>query len=345
VSIGIGIGQHIGRAVKREPQWVDLGVVPTIAAETTANGRAIGGLVQWNNRIYMSYGDYNSGTANVQILSWNEQTEAFMPSLGTFNSDGIHIGRIIGNELWYPSIDPRTGTDGFIAKITAAHAYSQYTANGTVVWHVFDCAEFNGQPMLIGSAWVAGTPACDHGAAWRFNGTSWDKPLSVPPAQCGVAPSPGYRAYTGFKIGSRFYVKTHSTGGTYYTDDGTNWTLGPAIMTSVAASRALEVTGGVLCKTNEYPNGGGTLLKRFDGTTDVTVTSYSNDHVKGPDGLVYSLYNFNAANRKVQVSTNDAATAFSDKYTGIPALACSLCVTNQYIYLGTTDSHLWRRER
>jgi hypothetical protein len=345
VNIGIGIGLNRGRIhLPTDVAWEDLGVVATIAAQPTATGRIIAGLKQWNDRIYLSYGDYNTGTSTVQILAWNELTEAFVPTLGTFNSDGIHQGRIINNELWFPSVDPTSGTNGFIAKITPAHAYSQYTAPGVSCIHLFDCAVFNGQPMLIGSANITTPVVCDHGAAWRFNGTSWDLTLSEAPDACGVA-SPGYRAYTGFSIGSRFYTKTYSTGDTWYTDDGTNWFVAPVAIFGVSAGRAVEVNGGALVKTNNDPQGVGTQLYRYDGATNVMVTAFSNDHVKGPDGLVYSLWNLSAAVRKIQVATSPEATSFADLYYNTPLNGRSLCVTDDFFYIGTTDSHLWRLQR
>lgn len=317
--------------------WVDLGQNSTIAAVSTADGRKIAALTEWQGRIYLGYGDYDQNQPNaVSVLSWNTATGAYATSLGTFSSNVIDIGRVIDDELWFPSIDMSSGTHGHYAVVTGSHAYTQVTPGSSIsAWHLFDCIYFNGQPMIAGSSYESGG-ACDHGAVWRYNGSAWSKVVDITPATCGVF-SPGFRIYGMFTIGSTLYAKPYSSSAVRYTTDGSSWSTGSGLSTSILW-RAVEVNGGAVYRTDEFPPANPTALKHYDGSTETTlVASGVVDHCLGPDDLLYYL-----TGTSIYVSDDDAGDSFTELLDDAPADASSLCVTADAIYVGTEDSHLWR---
>lgn len=314
--------------------WVDLGSVGAIAGVSTADGRKIGALAEWHGRIYLGYGDYdlNQPSGGVHILAWDESTSAIV-DLGTLNTNsGVDL-RVVDDELWIVANDMNAGTHHHYGVIDASHAYTDVNPGNTVnAYHLFDSAYFSGAPFLCGASYVDGS--CSKGTVWRHNGTAWSKVLEL-----GSCPGVG-RVYGLIVIGSTLYAKANGQT-VRQTTDGTTWTTGSGLSTNQTV-HPVSVSGGAIYKTAHWPSGVPTALIRYDGSSESTVIALASgvkSHCLAPDGTPFVL-----VGTEVRAG-NAAGTSFSAILADAPSKGTALCVTDDAIYVGTADSHLWRRYR
>lgn len=320
----------------QDEPWADLGVVPTIASVSTADGRKIHTLREWQGRIYMGYGDsnFNQPTA-INAIAWDTVSQSYVTlSGGTLNANSNYSLRVVNNELWMVSNDAASGTHMEYAVVDASHALTIVNSGGSINgYHLFDSLYFGGNPYLCGAAWQS--ISCSDGAIWRQSGGVWTKVLNVVPSTCNGL---GYRIYGLFAIGSTIYAGVFgqslrsSTDGTTWTSTGISFTNRP--------EKAMNVSGGVIFKSDYNSTNPTTSLRRFNGTADTSViASGVQDVCLDPSGIPYVLIG-------TEIRTGNATgTTFTTTLSDVPANAQSLCVTATHYYIGTSDSHVWRKPR
>jgi hypothetical protein len=311
--------------------WVDLGEQTTIDAVSTAEGRIIASLTEWNGRIYLGYGDYqNNQPSAVNILSWNTATGAYASSLGTLGTNAAYDWRVIDDELWMVANDMASGTHQHYGVIDASHGYTDVNPGSqTNGHHLFDAIYFSGAPFVCGAGYIDGS--CSTGSVWRYGGSSWSQVDTITPGTCN---STGYRTYGLFVIGSTLYAKPWA-GTIRTTTDGTSWSNGSG-MSSSQCIHPVSVDGGVVYRTGHGPFT--SALKYYNGSSETTLESSGViSHEKGPDDLLYYL-----KGTSIYVSDDDDGDSYTELLDDAPTGASSLCVTADAIYVGTDDSHLWR---
>jgi hypothetical protein len=319
----------------QDEDWADLGVVPTIAAVATLDGRKIHTLKEWNGRIYMGYGDaLGNAPSTISLIAWDTVSQSYITlSGGTLNSNAAYSFRVINNELWTLAVDPASGSFLEYATISSSHGLTIVNSGGAINgYHLFDSVYFNGNAYLAGAAFVEGTYS--HGTVWRQSGGVWTKTLEM----TNVGNVAGYRMYGLFAIGATLYAMPFgltlrsSTDGTTWTNTGISFTN--------TIEKPMNVSGGVIFKIDFASSNPTTALRRFNGTADTSViTSGVQDVCLDPAGTPYILIGSEIR------SGNATGTTFTAVLSDVPANSQSLCVTATHYYIGTSDSHVWRKPR
>jgi hypothetical protein len=123
-----------------------------------------------------------------------------------------------------------------------------------------------------------------------------------------------------------------STNGTTWTNTGISFTN--------TIEKPMNVSGGVIFKIDFASSNPTTALRRFNGTADTSViTSGVQDVCLDPAGTPYILIGSEIR------SGNATGTTFTAVLSDVPANSQSLCVTATHYYIGTSDSHVWRKPR
>ncbi|MBP9761512.1 hypothetical protein KBD11_00380 [Candidatus Saccharibacteria bacterium] len=223
-------------------------------------------------------------------------------------------------------VDGKTVWSGHIPA-SMTHVYDIVTMNGTDLW-------------MIGSKSISGV---DHGQVWYSGdgGTSWSLSLDALPASSKnnvlrftfAAPLNGKLYVQGYE----FEAGASTMSGTVsysWVFDGNRWSKVSAAGFALS-SNAQPFNGKVLMTSGES-NGS---LQAFDGKTSTTVMNNSVNHTIGLDGYVYAI-TYNGMGEKSIVRSKDLLTWQS--MTAAPSQSYSIGVDGDYIYVGTTDSKLYR---
>lgn len=347
MSISLGIGTPIGRNGKVTPvtptPWVDLGQYPNIAAAVTAESRMVASLTPFNGRIYAGYGDTvsNEPSLGVTLVAWDETSQTFLPSIGTLESYADFRMRNLGGTLWVPGGDQinARGTQTVWATIDSGHNFVQ-TANGLpTVYHLMDITSFNGHTLMCGSKYVSGV--CSLGVVWRFNGSTWDEKIVM--GTCGDGLD--RRIYGFCRTGDgKIYARSTNVVTTYESSDGLNWTAAVAAANPQIAATTLFTGTVTMYRGTHRPPGTAVSVSRYGPTS----LFGSNIGLPAPGAVDMCLDNENRpwylCPSMIYRSIDTGASAFTS-FVAPPANASAICVTDQYIYVGTTDSHLWRKAR
>jgi hypothetical protein len=334
--------------------WVDLGVVSQIAAIGTAWGKTVSALTPFQGRIFLGYGDYNANVPSVtKLIGWSVSAQSFA-EYADIPSHAILDNKVIGNQLSVAYTDNNDLTGG------QSHTFDNADMSLEVLtWapaeqpiHTYASELFLGKRYLGGSEYVPHLQPDgikpDQVAIWREDvgdpdGFPWHD-VVVHGAHNDLYPSSYYNPLVNtntpnrcnglFVIGSTLYagINTFADGGVKIikTTDGHNWTF---VTTGVTRMKKPVVVGGEAWFGNVDPGGGTSALQKFNGTTRTTVVSSGVwDHCLGDDGVLYYL---NSAGQIKNAAGTTLVTA--------PANVRSIARFGGFWYIGTSDSHLWRR--
>lgn len=307
------------------PAWSDLGPVPVIAANPTATGKMIVALQPFNGKLYLGYGDWDTGQqAGCDLAYWDGTAYG---SVGHYATDAFWSLRLVNGELWAMVTDPEVGADPDVVVVKA---------DGTVrlvqdslsadTWHTFDAIAFNGGIYMAG-AW-RGPSGSSQATVWkrgvRADGReTWTGVMTL---------SSNLRVY-GFGVIGTTLCALLANGIVRKTIDGTTWTTAPNA-TNAAANSVTSFAGQLVYLYGWTAYGAQTLL-RYDGAATTIVLS----GVSGICSDGTTLYALTGGTIKRTTDLTNWETVCTDA----PTNGRSLAVMDGALYVGTVDSHVWRR--
>lgn len=151
----------------------------TIAEQATVRGKTIHDLAPYGGQLYAGYGDYDNGTASVQVTSYNPTTKTWTNHLEA-GSEELNTFKVINGKLYAPQVDPLVGVNENAGYVTDASGEWKAVA-GVPFINIFDMASTDGNDI-----WLAGQVADEGGqvagAAIKRSvdgGATWTTELQV----------------------------------------------------------------------------------------------------------------------------------------------------------------------
>jgi beta-N-acetylhexosaminidase len=330
VSAGALLGPIVGPA--GADGFVLVGTHPQASQQSTARGRTLNFLKHWNGKIYAGYGDYGTNTGPIAITPFDPATNTFSQAPFWADTEELQVFRALNGNLYAPSIDTRVGAD-----------YSHTTPSGP--WlshdvvpsiHVFDMATLTGSDL-----WMVGS-AGEYAVAWRSldGGNTWTEALAVPPVTQGAGDFA--RFYFAGAHHDRLYVQAvDAAAGTQPASrvfDGSSWSTGPSLLSpSFAEGYDTEPFNGRMVYLMRQSSL--TALRSFDGTA---VSAHSPPYFYNYSVDGSTLY---ALGTDGVISTTTDLVRWTTLEARAPITARSIVVINGVIYVGTTDSRIYRYDR
>ncbi len=321
-----------------------VGTHPNAAVQPeTSTGRQLKSLIGWNGKIYAGYGDYDKNTGPVALKPFDPVSNTFAStSEHIADTQSVEIMRTIGDKIYVLHADPGSH-DG--------PAYSVGdTSTGKAVWknmtnitmtHVYGITSGSSPSELF----LAGQ--LDEGSAYNEvakvyrstdGGATWTESLSV-------RSRGGYnRMMFVAKLGDKIYAQNLSTadfnGAQPQTQawvfGGSSWSKATPIAQTYNPYDGTEFMGKILAKSSTE---GGSLLA-YDGRSTYTLRSNVRDYKVHSDGYVYAL-SYNNNDMAVMRSKDLASW---EQIAVTPNNARSIAILNNTLYIGTSDSELYKAE-
>ena len=210
----------------------------------------------YNGRVYFGYGDYNYYPVNV-VSSYAESDNTFRMEHSA-STDAVDTMRVIGNQLFVPSVDPIHYDDfADFCYYTPGLGWRNMAPAGA--YHIFDLAQLGTDLFIAGSRDISEGSGTGGAALLRSTdaGRSWSV-ITVP--------STSSRYYWCFTMGTKLWVQ-----GGYYEAGG--FTVSAALTPTYFYKPTVLPGGFAVALSGRSPTGSGTAysLVSFDGTTQRTL--------------------------------------------------------------------------
>lgn len=321
-----------------------VGTHPFAAAQSTAQGKILAALYPFNGKLYVGFGDYGANTGPINIAPYDPATNTFSSSFLASNTESINNFREINGSLYAPAIDPRGSVYNYL--FAKGEPWNDAASSGVDGEHIFDVVSLTGTDLIaVGSGLSSGSV---NAAVWRTtDGTNWAKILETPPINASSGGAARY--YFAGIYNNKLYVQARDDFGTAGNNiqpqskifDGTAWTNGPNLFSSCTASisctplgwRPQTFAGKMVYKS--WPNPGWGYLEYFDGTKDYTVTAFGINDFTINNGYLYALGSDGIIRRTTNLTSWEV-------YATAPVNHQSLAILNDILYIGTTDSKLYK---
>jgi hypothetical protein len=293
---------------------------------------AIHVLKAFEDRIYMGYGNWNLYPA-VSVVSYHPATATFHPEHSP-GSDSVGQFRVIGDDLFVPSIDPVHYEEFVDFSVRSGGVWRRHTPGGFL--HVFDMGTRTGEDLWFVGAKMRSESPTPGAAVWRSGdgGKTWSD------VTLATALS---RYYYCFTLRGRFYV--HDT---VYDDSGpTRIPAAPYLLLYKPLNIGSGEDESVVGIAQLTPGAGGfsrQTLVSFDGVEwRALKTNVLDLTVNGT--LLYTLdYNTNSALNELWVADASAGNPLAWArlpISNVPANAKAVEVLGDSIYVGDTGGQLW----
>lgn len=308
----------------------------------SSTGRQLKSLTAWNGKVYAGYGDYDKNTGPISLMPFDPLTNTFASTAEhVADTESIEIWRNIGDKLYAVHVDPKSHNG-------AAYSVGD-SSSGKAVWsnhllptmtHVFGFTQGSSpSELFIAGSFDEGSGTNEVAKVFRSTdgGATWAESLSVP-SRGGFN-----RMYFLAKLGDKIYAQNLSTSDfsgsnpetKAWVFNGSSWSKATPISYTYQPYDGTEFNGKIVAK--QYPYGGSLLA--YDGRSTSYLRSIR-DYKVHSDGYVYALtYNNNdlSVMRTKDLSNWELVTA-------TPNNAQSIALLGNTIFIGTSDSELYRAE-
>jgi hypothetical protein len=311
------------------PDFAKVATHPQAAAQPTDMGRTIATLSAWNGKLYPGYGDYGANTGPIAVTPFNGSAFASAPELAAADTEAIWIYRAINGKLYAPSIDPRVSSD-FAVGTNGASGPTWVNPSPVGTTHAYDMVTLTGKDL-----WLVGSSGSD-ATAWRSldGGSTWTEQLRVPPIN---TTGDFARFYGAAVYGGKLYVQAvdYHGGAHPYSKvfGGTAWSDGPSL--GGQFNHAETFAGKLVFHGRVHSGNYMGPLRTYDGNSVTTVLP--------------SIYDYTVARKAVYALATDGNVLTSKNLSAwrtvatAPTVARSIGVLDGRIYLGGTDSGLYRK--
>jgi hypothetical protein len=313
-----------------------VGVHPGAAAQSTAIGRIINTLAEFDGMLYAGYGDYSANTGPIAITSLDPGTGIFT-ELAQANSEAVYNYRTIRGRLLAPSIDRKSNTEpGDYIERNADGSWENRDVGGLTT-HAYDMATLQGNDL-----WLAG--AFDTKATlWRSTNDGADWSIALQDTALSGSPDDFCRFYFAGVLDGKLYVQTRDAlGGLHPRSrmfDGSSWSDGPDLFPgfSNALGWRPDTFAGRMVYRSREPRTSYSQLFSFDGTTARWHDAFWVYDFTIDGGSLYAVADSGLGIIRI-MRTEDLQTWTS--VAQAPATTRSIAVVDGTIYVGTTRSEL-----
>lgn len=321
--------------VKAALSYELLGTHPQATAQSTSRGKTIHEIQVFNNKLYTGYGDYGANTGPVHMNPFDLSDDTFDGSQLSMPTEEVNQIREIGGKLYAPAIDPSNGCFICSSGYGVGEPW-EFVATIPGVVHVFDMATLNGTDL-----WAVGSGDTGDGIGshvWRSTdgGDSWEVVLTE-----YIDGFESERYYWIAELNGKVYMQNYPYETTMRSFDGTSWSDGPTETFASTDNYKVEVFNDYIVAVN-----GG--LQLFDGETVTTLTHagghelftyYTLDLYVEGEYLYMLSYNYDD-NAHQLMRTTDLETW--QELGQVPADATAIAADENHLYIGTSDSKLYR---
>lgn len=330
IFVFAAVGTYMTLFSKAGVDFTKVAVHPQAAAQPTAWGKTIASLKSWNGKLYAGYGDYNANTGPIAISAFDGSVFSAVPEI-TSQTEAVWQWRVLNNALYAPSTDPTGGSNS---------DYTEgKTSTGTTSWinprrvgftHAYDMATTNGTDL-----WIVGSQGYNAVAYMSVDGgQTWQSKLSIAPQI-----STNYaRFYGAIVLGGKLYVHAVDSNNVahqkskVYDPSSDSWSDGPSLG---IFNNAQEFAGKAVMHSSFHSGTFSGGIKTFDGSRTGGACGCSVYDYTIDGSNMYVLTTDNRVLRSTDLSSwNQVGTA--------PTVARSIAVYNGTIYVGGTDSALYR---
>lgn len=325
--------------------FVKVATHPQAAVQPTTYGKTLATLESWNGKLYSGFGDWginsSANTGPITITPFDGTSFAAEPEI-TAKSEALHTLRKINGKLYAPATQRKYNYE-------YAYTVSTSTGLGTASWlnpyttdstHLFDMVTLTGsenssptEPDL----WLIGSNGNNAIAKRSLDGgATWQLALSVPPSDNTFA-----RFYGAGVFNGKLYIHAVNSNSSYaqpkskvFDPVAGIWSDGPVLgrftNSDIFAGKMTYVDYSF---TSAFQPG---YLTSFDGTTKTSTGQYVYDYtIDRTSNTVYALTTSGVVkSSKDLVNWSTAGTA--------PTVARSIAIYNDAIYVGGTDSALYK---
>lgn len=310
----------------------------------TSAGRQLLSLAAWNGKIYAGYGDWNKNTGPVYLTPFDPATNTFASTAEHIaDTETIEIFKTIGDKLYAMHVDPKShwGAAYSLGDVSSGSLVWKNMAKPTMT-HVFGITSgISPSELFIAGTLDNGSGAAEEAMVFRSTdgGNTWNESLRIPNRG-------GFNRmmFVG-KLGDKVYAQNLSTAdySTVATQpeknawvfNGSSWSKVTPI-NSYQPHNSGEFAGKLIAQSSPA---GGSLLG-YDGRTTTTLRSNVRDYKVHSDNYLYALtYNNNDLS---VMRTKDFVTW--EQIAAVPNNSRSLAVLGNTIYVGTTESQLYKAE-
>ncbi len=308
----------------------------------TSTGRQLKSLAAWNGKVYAGYGDYDKNTGPVSVTPFNPMTNSFATTPEHIaDTEEIEIWSTIGTKLYGVHTDPKSHNGATYSVADASSGKPVWTnVYKATMTHVFGIASLSPTDLFLVGSLDEGSAYNEVAKVFRSTdgGVTWNQSLSVP-SRGGFN-----RMMFVAKLGDKIYAQNLSTsdfnGAQPQTQawvlSGTSWSKTTPIALTYNPHNGAEFAGKILAQTS--PSGGS--LVAYDGRSTTTVRSSVRDYKVHSDGYVYIL---TYANSDMFVMRSKDLTTW-EQVTAAPNNSRSLAVLGNTLYIGTSDSEMFKAE-
>lgn len=298
-----------------------------------STARELRKIVPFNGKLYFAYGDedYNNnvGTGPIQVTPYDLGTENFVYEW-TAETEAIDNFVEINGNLYLPIVDFHHPTDDFSSTnsydvLVPGQGWSTGYSTDDFV-HAFDIASLNGTDLyLVGGYGSSGISAKVDKST--DGGTTWENVLEEEPQGTYA------RYYSGGVYQQKLYVQADVWGNLHPNSkvyDGVSWTNGPQLNLVTNFGQHPQEFAGYMVYWGRPGN-----LMRFDGTNaPISIRDSYKDYTVN-DNILYYL----ESDGEIYSTTDLSNWSF---VANAPTGASSIGVLGNYLYIGTTDSKLYR---
>lgn len=329
--------------------FTNLGTLTQAAAQSSSEGKKLNTMTVFNGKVYAAYGDMGTNTGEITINPLDTSSGSFDGPVIDVPSEQLDNFKVINNKLYTTTIDPTcsyTCPAGF-AVYSEEDGWEIKTPINAE--HIFDIETLTGTDI-----WLFGSSGGDTATAWRSvdGGNNFTVVRSY-------ASNPGVnnteRYYWGKSLNGKMYFQSDLLGVTsplqIYNASTNTWSEGPTtgVCTSVkndilAAPNPVNFANKIICPSSDG-------IELFDGinlTTKRSNFSFPNQmpacNTVSGDFTVYKnmLYVLCGNNRNILKTSPEMRNWVNIGTAPTGAKSIAIDETNQMIYVGTSDSKIYR---
>jgi hypothetical protein len=337
--IGVKLQQSSGATA-----FYFVGVHPqAIMQPESSSGRALKSLTAWNGKIYAGYGDWDKNSGPVSLTAFDPATNTFAATAEhVSDTESIDNTQVINNKLYMLHVDPKSHNGAAFTQGNASTSVTGSTwanVSKPTMTHVFGITPgFSANEVFISGQLDEGSSTNEVAKVYRSTdgGATWSESLSVPSR--GGFNRMMFISKLGDKIYAQSLSMTDFNGSGFeakaWVYSGNGWAKATPIARVSQPYKGAEFAGKIILQS--APAGG--ALLSYDGRNTATIRPSVKDYKIHTDGYLYALTHFD--NNLAVMRTKDLVTW--EHITNTPANARSLAVLNTTLYVGTSESELYR---
>jgi hypothetical protein len=318
--------------VTSSPSFSLVGTHPYASSQPTSPGKILTGLQEYNGKLYMGYGDTFANTGPIRITSYSPTANSFTTEY-TSATEAIWTYRLLNNKLFAPSDDPQ---GDFSTDYVAGLPWG--SVGSVRMTHNFDMAQLGTTLYAVGSKDSTAVVAKSNDG-----GATWSNALTE------LISGDIARYYFAAVLNNKLYVQAYG----YYGNkpnssskvfDGVNWTNGPNMLPLGGHGWHPRVFGSKLLYQTHLPNN----MLNVSGNDKSRFMTFDGTTATSP--LSVQIYDFVIIGNYVYVLGIDGSILRSTdlanwvKYASAPGNSRSIGALGSTLYIGTSDSKLYKAQ-